>query len=310
MIWDVIQAIAAQQHGLISRDQALSAGASVSWVRWAVKDGRLRRVRQGVYVVVGSASEHQPLMAACLAGGPTAAASHLAAAAVWGAEQVLGGRLEISTFDNRHHRIPGVITHRSRLDPARAVGRHLNLPVVIPPLTVVQVASAYHPHLVKSVANDLVKRHWTRFPEILAWIDLVGGRRQQHLRDLCLRAIDVGGHDDSPAARRLCERLIRAGAAPFEIDYQVQTPEGIVLIDIAYVKPKLGIEYNGDPDHDGPLARCHDARRRNRLAAMGWRMLDANRGMTHDEIVRWVLAALAATRQPQPQHPAPDPDLT
>jgi len=295
MLWNVIQAITAAQYGLITREQVLAAGGSVDWLKWALRTGRLIRVRQGVYAIAGVAPDHQGLMAACLAGGGSAAASHLAAASLWGAEQVKAGRLEVTTFDNRDHRLPGVITHRSRLEPTEAMTTHGNLPIVVPPLTVVQVAQTSDPVLVKSIANDLVKRHWTGFPAILRWVEIVGDRRRTAaLRDLCLRAIDVGGHDDSPPARRLAESLRRAGVAPFELDYQVETPDGVLRIDIAWPRVRVGLEYNGARDHDTPLARDDDARRRCRLAAMGWCMLDANRGMTDGEVVGWVVAALAA----------------
>lgn len=225
MLLDAIQAFTTQQHNLVTRSQVLSAGASVEWLRWAVRDQRLLRYRQGVYVVAG--------MAACLAARPSSAASHLAAAAIWGADQVKAGKVGITTFDNRFHRLPGVISHRSRLDGAAAITRRFNIPVVVAPLTVVQVAETCHPHLAKNVANSLVKRNWTNFKSILRWIDAVDDGRTPALREMCLRAIGVGGHTDSPAARQLGEKLIAAGVPPFEMDYPVETPEGLVLLDYA-----------------------------------------------------------------------------
>jgi hypothetical protein len=252
------------------------------------------RYRRGVWAVAGAASEYQPIMGACLAAGPASAASHLAAAAIWGADQVKAGRLEITTFDNGFHRLPGVITHRSRLDAATAITQRFDIPIVVPPLAAVQVAATCHPYLAKNVANSLVKRNWTNFKSILEWIDAVDDGRTPALRAMCLRAMGVGGHSDSPPARTLGERLLDAGAPPFEVDYQVHTPEGVLLIDIAWPGPQVGLEYNGAADHDSLLAKAQDARRRARLAALGWRMLDANSAVSYDEVVQWVFAALAA----------------
>src|ERR1700690_3718193 len=140
MIWDFIRALTALQCGLVSRSQILNAGATQSWIRWAVAAGYLKRVRRGVYAISGFDSERQALMAACLAGGPGVAASHLADAGLWGAEQVMGGRVEVTAFGNGHHLLPDVITHRSRLDPATATTTFRNIPIVVPPLAVVQVA--------------------------------------------------------------------------------------------------------------------------------------------------------------------------
>lgn len=294
MLWNAILVITSRQLGLITCEQAREVGASDAWLRWAVSTGRLIRIRRGVYAIAGVVPDHQPLMAACLAAGSTAAASHLAAAALWGAEQVLRTHVEITTFDNRVHRLPGVTTHRSCLDPVRAITIRGGLPVVVAPLTVVQVAQTQDPFLAKRVANDLVKRHCTNFRSILEWIDTVDDRRHHGLRNLCLEAIEVGGHDDSPPARELCRRLKRAGVEPFEIDFQVTTPDAVLLVDVAWPRRKFGLEYNGAGDHDSPAARAADARRRFRLAAMGWQILDVNRSMPYDEVVRWVMAALAA----------------
>ncbi len=295
MSWSAISAISARQFSLISRAQARAAGVSDQELDWAVAEGHLTRKRHGVYAVVGAPVEHQPLMAACLAAGETAAVSHMAAARLWGAEQVLAGRIEITTFDNRDHRLPGIVTHRSRLDPTRAITRHLDLPVVVPALAVVQVTNLCGPYLVKSIANDLVKRHWTSFPEIREWIEVAGIGGRQGLRELCLQAIEVGGHDDSPPARELCHRLLGAGAPRFRTDYVVQTPGGILLIDIAWPRSKVGIEYNGARDHaNNPLARIDDTRRLKRLRDLGWTILVADKSMSQHEIVEWALTTLAA----------------
>ncbi len=77
-------------------------------------------------------------------------------------------------------------------------------------------------------------------------------------------------------------------------DYPVETPDGIVLIDYAWRGPKVGLEYNGARDHDHLGAKGADAYRRARLAALGWLMFDANSAVSHDEMIRLVLTALAA----------------
>jgi hypothetical protein len=107
--------------------------------------------------------------------------------------------------------------------------------------------------------------------------------------------LGLGGHDDSPAARGLCRGLTVAGLGPFEIDYQVTDEDGVMLVDVAWPPKMFGLEYNGRRDHDGRLARAADARRRMRLAALGWQILDVDCTMRLDDVVRWVRAALAAT---------------
>jgi hypothetical protein len=281
----------------VTRAQILSVGGTDTWIKWAIQDSRLKGVSAGVYAVVGPDHERQPLMAACLAAGPSSAVSHLAAAALWGAEQVMVNYPEITTFGNRRHLIEGAITHRSRLDAAEATTHHGNLPVVVAALTVVQVAWTCTPYLAGSVANDLVRRHRTSFPAILRWVDITSGGRRSQLRELCLRAIEVGGHDDSPAARILGERLIGAGATGFQTDYRVETPGGPLFIDYAWPPEMVGLEYNGVRDHHtSPLDLGADARRRARLSALGWQMIDVNKSMKYDDVVGWILDALSVAR--------------
>ncbi|MGH9124892.1 MAG: type IV toxin-antitoxin system AbiEi family antitoxin domain-containing protein [Acidimicrobiales bacterium] len=296
MLWSVIAAIAMTQHGLITRWQVLEAGGSDRWIQRCVQSGRLIRLRHGVYAIAGATSEHQALAAVCLSLGRMAAASHWAAVSHWGAEQVLPC-LEVTTFDHYRRRLPDVRTHWSRLDPSVAITSYQNVPVVVAPLSVVQIARDGDRYLVERVANDLVRRNVTTFAEILEWIDTARDGPRTHLRALCVNALNVGGHFDSPTCRQLCLRLTMAGAAGFRIDFQVADAEGVLLIDIAWPASKVGIEYNGAQYHDNALARANDARRRNRLAAAGWTMLQADHTMSLDDVVRWALAALATAQR-------------
>ncbi|MGH9126746.1 MAG: hypothetical protein ACRDZ8_18750, partial [Acidimicrobiales bacterium] len=297
MLWNVITVLAATQLGFVARWQVIEAGGTDDWIRWMVHQGRLVHVRYGVYAVAGASQEGHDLMAACLACGPKAAASHLAAARLWGAEQVIDGHVQVTTFDNRRHEVVGVTLHKSRLDLDVAVTKCADVPVVVPGLAIVQCAKTSDPDLVQRIVNDLVQRNVTTFAEILAWIDLAHDGHRPALRALCEQAIRVGGHYDSPACRALCIRLTKAGATGFQLNYQVTDAYGVLLVDIAWPPDKVGLEYNGARDHDNPLARAKDVRRRNRLAAAGWTMLEADRTMSSDEIVRWALQALRATRK-------------
>ncbi len=295
MDWDKLNALVATQHQLVTTKQFRDHGATAAWIRWVVSDGRFVRLRHGVYALAGStSSQYQALMGATLAAGPTAAASHLAAAWLWGAEQVAQGPVEVTSFDGHIHRLPDVRTHRSKLDPATAIKFRHDIPTVAAPLTIVQLARTMTPLFVERLADDLVKKHCTTFREILTWIDTVGGGRSRELRDFCLKAASVGGHDDSPPARRICEKLLRAGVEPFEVDYQVVTPEGVLLVDVAWPRPMVGLEYNGFRDHSTYRGLARDARRMCRLGALGWRILPVTSAMTHDEVIAWVMAALAA----------------
>ena len=294
MNWLALFALLARQHQVVTRQQLRALGATDDWIRWAVADGRLIRLRHGVYALAGSTpSQYQALMAATLAAGPTAAASHMAAAWLWGAEQVAQGPLELTTFDGRIHRLEGVKTHRSTLDPAAAIKSRYGIPTVAAPFTVIQLARTRTPFFVERVADDLVKKHCTNFGEILAWIDRAGGVPSPELRELCLRALEVGGHDDSPPARKLGQSMMAAGVPHFETDFHVPTPQGELFLDYAWPRPMVGLEFNGFRDHGTRVGFDRDARRGCRLGALGWRILSVTSDMRHEEIISWVMQTLA-----------------
>lgn len=84
--WDEsLAALAAKQHGVVSRAQLLECGLTPAAIRYRVKRARLHEIHPGVYAV-----GHRLLsprgwwMAAVLYGGDGAVLSHRAAAALWG----------------------------------------------------------------------------------------------------------------------------------------------------------------------------------------------------------------------------------
>src|SRR5687768_2576195 len=75
-----ISAQTAQQYGVGTLNQFISAGMTPRQVQWAVRTGALERIHRGVYGVRGAPhSEGRQLVAACLAAGPEAMASHRSA---------------------------------------------------------------------------------------------------------------------------------------------------------------------------------------------------------------------------------------
>src|SRR5688572_24198920 len=82
-VW--IARLFASQHGVVTRRQALAHGMPAHRIDHLLKVGRWERAHPGVYRLFGSsATWHQRLLAACLAAGDPAVASHRAAASLWG----------------------------------------------------------------------------------------------------------------------------------------------------------------------------------------------------------------------------------
>jgi very-short-patch-repair endonuclease len=294
---DAVDAITTNQLGLATTRQFMETGGTPASLKWAVRDGWLRPYRwPRLYQVVGAAdAEFRPLLGACLAGGDHVAAAGLGAAWVHGAPDVASGALEVVGFAGKQLRIHGVRTRSTLVAPDGLVEWRQSLPVVVPELCVVQLA-ADRRFLAERTANDFVKRRLTTFRRILTCLDTVSphGRGAGALRAFCEDELAIVGHDDSPAARKLGRMLQAAGLAPFETQFRVATPWGDYFLDFAWAWAKVGLEYQGRHDHALTFNEIDaDARRRARLVALGWRILDVSAG-TRDEAIEWVESALRA----------------
>src|SRR5436305_4216076 len=89
--------LAAEQYGVIGRQQILDCGLTAHRLRRAVQAETLDPIHRAVFKATGSASSwHQHLMAAILAGGSDAVASHRSTAALFELDSFPKDVVEIS----------------------------------------------------------------------------------------------------------------------------------------------------------------------------------------------------------------------
>src|SRR5688500_5768013 len=119
---------AAAQWGVLSLDELRSCGLSRDAVESRVRNGHLRSLSRGVYVV-GHAhrTREGAFLAAGKAGGPTALLSHFSAAAHFGLVRWDDRYPEVTTKTVRAHR--GIRVHRSRTIDAT---HYKGIPVTTP----------------------------------------------------------------------------------------------------------------------------------------------------------------------------------
>lgn len=153
-LFTTIADIADDQHGRVTHEQLAANGVDSSRIRRWLADGRLRRVHTGVYAVGHTApSLRADLMAAVLACGQGAVASHHSAGHLLGIlrDRPLGPEVTVPTTS--HRRRPGIVIHRvarlHRLDTTTWYGiRATNGPRLLldlaPRLTPPDLARACH----------------------------------------------------------------------------------------------------------------------------------------------------------------------
>src|SRR3954462_15418411 len=107
--------LASRQHGVVSTAQAAELGLGRHHIAARLSAGRWRLVHDGVYVI-GAAppTRHQALMAACLAAGGGAVASHRAAAWLWGLDGFSSAPTELTLATRRGARPVGVLLHHTQ----------------------------------------------------------------------------------------------------------------------------------------------------------------------------------------------------
>lgn len=120
-----IAALAARQHGVVTRGQLIEAGLSPWAVAHRLRSGRLRRLHGGVYLVGPLMPAHAREMAAVLASGPDAVVSHFSAASfrgIWmermdAAEKSDAAPVHVAVVGANRGNRPGIRVHRVvRLD--------------------------------------------------------------------------------------------------------------------------------------------------------------------------------------------------
>ncbi|MEA2137395.1 MAG: hypothetical protein QOG56_545 [Solirubrobacteraceae bacterium] len=168
---DTIAAIAARQHGRIAHAQLLAAGLDRDRIKRWCRDGRLRRVHREVYALGHTApSELADVVAAVLACGAGAAASHRSAAHMLVLLPVQPRRPEVTVPTTAGRDRPGIVVHRvANLDP-RDVKRVHRIPTTTPARTLLDLTPSLAPHELGRACHEAWVRHRTSAAQIEACI--------------------------------------------------------------------------------------------------------------------------------------------
>ena len=277
MLISSVAALARFQHGLVTRRQLLELGASLGQLQRWLESGRLEVVHPGVYRLAGSPRTwEQSLMAAVLAAGEEAAASHRSAARLWRLldEEVV----EVSVARSRRPRLRGVVLHQSRdLDDA-CVSHRRAIPVTNPLRTVVDLGSVLPAAEVEDALDRaLVARLVTvaAVDAALASLARRGRRGAGVLRRILDERALGADRPDGLLEPRMARLLRDAGLPPARFQHDVHDDRGrfVARVDFAYPDRCIAIEVDGWASHATPDALQRDLDRQNALVALGWTVL-------------------------------------
>lgn len=147
----VIAAIAARQHGVVTFTQLIAAGLTPSAIARRVSAGRLHRVYRGVYAVGNAAlSNEGRWFAAVAACGGRAVLSHRSAAELWRLLPVAGDPIHVTVVGAAGRaRRKGLILHRSSSLPIHARTRRDGIAVTTPARTLSDLGRRAPPDVVR-----------------------------------------------------------------------------------------------------------------------------------------------------------------
>lgn len=281
--------VAAAQHGVVTRAQAIGAGLTPRMIAGRLRSGRLRSVHRGVYRIGPLSPPRSREMSAVLACGPGAVVSHRSAAWLWDlvSPPAATWPVDVTVPGRDRSRRPGIRAHRVAALGAADTAMVEGIPVTAPVRTVVDLARVVvSGELERAVARAERQGLVTR-GELSALIVRYRGRPGLPR----LRAVVEGA--GGPALTRseaesLFLRLVRKVGLPApEVNVTVQGYE----LDFLWPSAGIAVEVDGFAFHSSRPVFESDRRRDLRLAAAGiqvirvtWRRLVDEPGATMVEL--------------------------
>jgi len=273
--------LAGRQHGLVAMRQLAGLGYNEHHIRWRLKVGVLFRVYRGVYAVAGSADTFEfRVMAAVLAAGAGAVASHRCAAALYGLRRISCDRPAITVVGRGVPELGGIEVHRRDTLTAADRVRVGVIPVTAPAWTLLDLAgsldladAAERARLGRAL-DDVIVRKLASLRAVERLLERIAGGRVRGtsvLRDLVAERRAGKKPSETGLEDELLE-IFRVYALPDPVrQYVLPLPGGgTARFDAAYPELLLGFEADGDAYHKGLLDRMRDEARDEACALAGW----------------------------------------
>ena len=272
----LISVVAARQHGVFARAQAMEAGFTDRMIWTRVEGGLWRRVHPGVYRVASvPPSWRSRAMAACLAGGSTAVSSYRSAGALWGLGGCAEGVIDVTLDAGGRRRLHGVSVHWTRAMSIADRGTVDGIPVTRPGRTLIDLATVLAAERLEEAVDSALRDGLVTIDHLERRLGDLGSRGRSGVG--MLRAIvddRRGGRPaDSAAENRVRRALIAAGLPKPVRQYELRDDEGrhVATFDLALPPPvKIGIEFDSYRFHAAKHAWRRDQSRHNGATALGW----------------------------------------
>jgi very-short-patch-repair endonuclease len=270
----ILAAVAARQHGVVTRAQLLDAGLSRSAISRRVERSALHRLYPKVYALGhANLSQEGRWMAAVLAAGEGAALSHLPAALLW---QIWRRRMpagvDVVTSGQRRDR-RGVRFHRCRHLAPHDLTTRKGIPVTTVPRTLVDLSDVLTAHQLANVIHEAAFRKRFDAKATRAAMAGANGRRNLDVLHAALAAHEAGRAGTRSELEDAFLALVREAGLPEPlVNTGVQAGGRVIEVDFRWPERKLCVEVDG-PGHRRPRTRREDETRDHLLLDAGHQIL-------------------------------------
>lgn len=263
-----IAALAARQHGVVTRAQLRDVGLTDHQVDHRAGSGRLARIHRGVYRVGPVRTPRSAEMAAVLACGPRAVVSHWSALALWGVRRPgKRGTLVDVALPGGERRRPGLRIHRLPSLRDTDIARVDGIPTTRVARAVFDVAGYGPRRAVERAFAEAVDRGLATAPELRGLVARhPGAPGTRRLADLL--ATDPA-LTRSEAEERLLALVRKAGLPEPRLNVRVEGME----VDFFWAAERLIVEVDGFVFHGSRGSFRQDRSRDATLTAAGYRVV-------------------------------------
>jgi len=270
-----VQELAADQHGVVERGQALAAGVTARMIERRTASGRWVAVHPGVYRLAGApASWQQRLVAATMATGGVA--SHRAAARLWGLDVAPTERVVITVAGTSRRSTRGVIVHHTRSLAGRDRAVLQGIPCTSAGRTLLDLAAELAFDDLEAAVDSALRDGWASVHHLARWVPLSGRKGSAALR----RLVEDRRANPPFGSRRealVCRLLVAAGVPMPRRQFELRACDGrlVARFDLAWPEWRIAVEFASYRHHAGRRAWRRDATRANWATAFGWRVFTA-----------------------------------
>jgi predicted transcriptional regulator of viral defense system/very-short-patch-repair endonuclease len=277
-----IAALAADQHGVVSRGQLLDAGVTATMIVQRTRSGQLVKLHRGIYAV-GHAHlrPNGYRVAAVLAVGAQAALSHRDAAALHGLRDGGGARIDVSTPAERRSTERIRVHGRRALDP-RDVTTVDGIPVTTVARTLVDLAEVLNVQALTKALGQAERQGTLDVTRIEEAIGRVRGRRGQSVTRIRAALAELEAHGAQLTRSPLEDRFLSLLDA-----HDLPRPATNAYVagyefDAVWHAKRVAVELDGWDAHKTRHAFQHDRTKGNAIQAAGYALLR----FTHDDVAR------------------------